>query len=211
MTKGGNRDSGQYFTASPAGRSRPGEVTVATRGRTFRLGTDAGVFSFQRLDPGTRVLLDHVPMPEHGSEDDVLDLGCGYGPIACTLALSCPSATIWAVDVNERALGLVRDNASALGTPGVLARAPDDVPPDARFRLLYSNPPIRIGKQALHELLLRWLARLTPDGRAYLVVQRNLGADSLAGWLTGQGYPTERLASQRGYRVLAVAPATATG
>lgn len=195
----------QYFAREPSVPSRPGDVAVRVRGGPeFALGSDTGVFSHGRLDPGTRVLLDHMPWPEDGT--DVLDLGCGYGPIACTLALRRPGARVWAVDVNSRALELVRANAARLDAPGVRAAEPDEVPGDLRFDAIYSNPPVRIGKQALHELLLRWLGRLASGGRAHLVVQRNLGADSLAAWLGEQGYPAERVASQRGYRVLDVAP-----
>lgn len=197
----------QYFARRPAASSRPGEVTVSSRGGPeFRLASDTGVFSYGRLDPGTGVLLDRAPRPEPGSQDTVLDLGCGYGPVAFTIALAAPGTRVWAVDVNARALGLVRANAERLGTRHVVTAEPDEVPADVRFDAIYSNPPIRIGKPALHELLRRWLCRLAPGGSAYLVVQRNLGADSLASWLGDNGHPTERLASQRGYRVLAVAP-----
>jgi 16S rRNA G1207 methylase RsmC len=73
-----------------------------------------------------------------------------------------------------------------------------------RFAAIYSNPPVRVGKAALHDLLLKWLPRLKPGGRAYLVVQRNLGADSLATWLATQGYQVGRLKSKKGYRILEV-------
>ncbi|MGH3438450.1 MAG: class I SAM-dependent methyltransferase [Sciscionella sp.] len=194
---------GHYFARRPGSRSAPGEVEVRLPELSFTLATDAGVFSRQQLDPGTRVLLEHMPLP--GGDGEVLDLGCGYGPIAIALSRLRPANRVWAVDVNTRALDLVRRNAAALGAPNLVASAPEDVPADIRFSLLYSNPPIRIGKPALHELLLGWLPRLTPEGRGYLVVQRNLGADSLAAWLIGQGYPTKRIASQRGYRVFEVA------
>ena len=69
---------------------------------------------------------------------------------------------------------------------------------------IWSNPPIRIGKQALHDLLLTWLPRLKPDGAAYLVVGKNLGADSLTAWLTSQDWPARKLASAKGFRVLKV-------
>lgn len=169
---------------------------------SFTLATDSGVFSRHQVDPGTRVLLAYMPLPD--GTDEVLDLGCGYGPIAFSVALQRPGVRVWAVDVNERALDLVRRNAEALGVDNVLARLPDEVPEHIRFRAVYSNPPIRIGKAALHDLLLRWLSRLDSDGVAHLVVQRNLGSDSLAKWLIEQGYPTTRAASQRGYRILVV-------
>ena len=101
--------------------------------------------------------------------------GAGWGPIALSLALDAPDATVWAVDVNERALDLVRRNAARLGLVQVNAALPDDVPDDVRFATIWSNPPIRIGKAALHELLGQWLPRLSTGGEAWLVVQRNLG------------------------------------
>ena len=110
---------------------------------------------------------------------------------------------MWAVDVNERALLLARENAAALGVGERLhAATPEQVPPGQRFDEIWSNPPIRIGKEALHALLLTWLPRLTPGGRAVMVVGKNLGADSLHRWLGEQGYPTSRLASAKGFRVL---------
>lgn len=171
---------------------------------TLDLVTDRGVFSRRDIDPGTKLLLLEAPAPAPAG--DHLDLGCGYGPIALTLARRAPAATVWAVDVNRRALDLVRTNAEAAGLANVRVAEPDEVPDDVRFATVWSNPPIRIGKPALHELLLRWLPRL--DGRGVLVVQKHLGADSLARWLTEHGFPTTRLQSRVGYRLLEVAPKT---
>ena len=193
---------GHYYDSRPSVASRPAEVVLALPDATVRLGTDRGVFSAGRVDPGTAILLRRIPPPPVAG--DLLDLGCGYGPIALTLARRSPGATVWAVDVNERALGLVRANADALGLTNVRAAAPEDVPDGIRFAGLWSNPPIRIGKEALHDLLDTWLARLAPGGRAWLVVQRHLGADSLAAWLDERGYPTARAASKQAYRVLEV-------
>jgi len=137
----------------------------------------------------------------------ILDLGCGYGPIACALAVRSPGSRIWAIDVNERALDLCRRNARAAGLENMVVTSPDGVPPDVRFDAIYANPPIRIGKPALHDLLTRWLGVLTHDGTAHLVVQRHLGADSLARWLTDQGWPTVRRASRKGFRLLDVTAA----
>jgi 16S rRNA G1207 methylase RsmC len=149
------------------------------------------------------VLLRKAPLPRRAGT--LLDLGCGYGPIAATLAVSAPEATVYAVDVNSRALELVRENAARIGAADrVVPATPEQVPADVRFDEIWSNPPIRIGKPALHELLQTWLPRLAPGGVAWLVVSRNLGADSLAGWLTERGYAVDRHASQKGYRVLSV-------
>ena len=170
---------------------------------TIDLATDRGVFSRDGIDPGTKLLLLDAPPP--APTGDLLDLGCGYGPIAVTMARRSPGATVWAVDVNRRALDLVAANATSAGVDNVRVAEPDEVPDDVRFATIWSNPPIRIGKAALHELLLRWLARLAPDGRAVLVVQKHLGADSLLRWLEDAGHPTTRLESRLGYRLLEVA------
>lgn len=166
--------------------------------------SDRGVFSGERVDPGTVELLRVVPPPP--ARGDVLDLGCGYGPIAVTMARRAPGATVWAVDTNRRALALMGENASRLGLSTIRAVTPEEVPPDLRFGAIWSNPPIRIGKEALHQLLVDWLARLTSDGRAYLVVHKHLGGDSLAQWLTGEGFATTKMASRKGYRLLRVRP-----
>lgn len=194
-----------YYASEPAVASSRRTIDVAVGDVRLRLHTDTGVFSFRQLDPGTRVLLENAPLPP--VRGDLLDLGCGYGPIALAMAHRLKRRRVWAVDVNERALELVRENAAEAGLGGVRAALPGDVPEDVRFAAIYSNPPIRVGKAALHELLQHWLPRLLPDGAAYLVVQRNLGADSLATWLAGAGYPTRRLVSRIGYRVLEVRPA----
>ncbi|WP_432495505.1 class I SAM-dependent methyltransferase [Kineococcus gypseus] len=201
-------DDEHYFTARPASPDERREIGVELAGRPVVVETARGVFSAERLDPGTSVLLPLVP-DEPAAGGDVLDLGCGWGPVALTLALRQPRRRVWAVDVNERALDLVRRNAQRLGVP-VRAELPDAVPADVVFERVWSNPPIRVGKEALHELLLRWLPRLAPGGEAHLVVQRNLGADSLHRWLDERlpavlpGASTERTASVKGFRVLTV-------
>ena len=178
-------------------------VTFTVGGQQLALVASSGVFSAQRLDPGTAVLLRKAPLP--GSRGGTyLDLGCGYGPISMALATSSTTATVYAVDVNSRALDLVRANATELGhADRVIASTPDEVPADVRFDEIWSNPPIRIGKAGLHALLQRWLPRLAPGGTAWLVVARHLGADSLHAWLAGEGWTVARYASQKGYRVLA--------
>lgn len=194
--------SQHYFEAQPRAAHRPGVVRVVLPDVYLELETNSGVFSPARLDPGTRFLLEDGPMPP--PEGDLLDLGCGYGPVACTLASRAPAARVWAVDVNERALGLCARNAAKAGLGNVRCVTPDspDIPP--RFAGIWSNPPVRIGKAPLHDMLRTWLARLAPASRACLVMGRNLGADSLHSWLAAQGWPVTRLAARSGYRLLLI-------
>jgi 16S rRNA (guanine1207-N2)-methyltransferase len=196
-------DQGHYFDASPATPSARTTVRLDLPDRSIELVTDRGVFSADRVDPGTRYLLLEAPAP--APSGTFVDLGAGYGPIACTLALRSPGATVWAVEVNERARELCTLNAERAGATNVRVVAPDDVPHDLTVDLIWSNPPIRIGKAALHHLLGTWFDRLSPAGEAVLVVQKHLGADSLHRWLEGRGHPTTMLGSRAGYRLLQVA------
>jgi 16S rRNA (guanine1207-N2)-methyltransferase len=191
-----------YFSPQPQAPHRPGQVRVILPDVYLELATDAGMFSPTRLDPGTRLLLEEAPAPP--AAGDLLDLGCGYGPIACVLATRSPGATVWALDVNERALALCARNAAAAGLANVRCAAPDDPAVPARFAAIWSNPPVRIGKEALHELLRTWLGRLAQGSQAHLVAGRNLGADSLHRWLAEQGWAVTRLAARSGYRLLQV-------
>jgi 16S rRNA G1207 methylase RsmC len=197
--------SDHYFSAEPGSDLRRQRVQVEVWGHHLELDSASGVFAAGRVDIGTSVLLRQARPTAY--EGDLLDLGCGYGVIACALAAQIPRARVWAVDVNERALQLCRENAARLGFAGRLsATTPDSVPPDVRFAEIWSNPPIRIGKPALHELLSTWLPRLADDGRAVLVVGKNLGADSLQRWIIEQGFACGRLASAKGFRILEVRP-----
>jgi 16S rRNA (guanine1207-N2)-methyltransferase len=196
-----------YFDAQPTAAHRPGTVRVVLPDVYLELATDSGMFSPGRLDPGTRFLLEAAGSPPSSppASGDLLDLGCGYGPIACSLAARSPGATVWAVDVNERALALCAANADRAGLSNVRAVLPDAPGLPAFFAGIWSNPPVRIGKPALHELLRRWLARLAPDAAATLVMGRNLGADSLQAWLsTDEGWQVRRLSARSGYRLLRV-------
>jgi 16S rRNA G1207 methylase RsmC len=208
-----------YFTDHPDSPERRRTVRVQLAGQEREVVTANGIFSPDGLDKGTAAMLTAVPEPP--SSGTFLDIGCGWGPLALTLGLKVPDAAVWAVDVNSRSLGLTETNAATLGGAaategndtasgvgaGVRVARPEDVPSDATFDLIWSNPPIRVGKRALHEILLTWLPRLNPGGEAYLVVQKNLGSDSLQAWLEetlGEGYEVERFARVKAFRVLKV-------
>lgn len=196
--------SDHYFSSQPSSEMVLRSLPVTLAGRDVEVQTAGGVFSPSALDVGTRVLLGSVPPPPPGGH--LLDLGCGWGPIALSLALESPHATVWAVDVNERALELTRRNAQSLGLTNVNAVRPEDVPADVVFRTIWSNPPIRVGKSELHGMLSAWLPRLADASDAWLVVARNLGADSLQRWIEGElgDLRVQRAATSKGFRVLRV-------
>jgi len=190
----------QYFDDDPAVASDPVVVQWSLPDGPLTITTDRGVFGYGLVDTGTKLLLLTAPPPP--PRGDLLDLGCGAGPIAITMARRSPASTVWAIDVNRRARDLCAANAERNGVENVRTCAPDEVPESIRFAAIWSNPPIRIGKDALHGLLIRWLGRLGDDAAAHLVVQKHLGADSLLRWLVEQGHPTERIATGAGFRVL---------
>ena len=195
--------SEHYFSSTPGSELRPRTIHVRLAGADRELVTAGGIFSPDRIDTGTQVLLASVPAPPPGG--NLLDLGCGWGPIALTLASESPHAKVWAVDVNERALDLVRANAEKMSITNLNAVLPDDVPDDVTFTTIWSNPPIRVGKNELHGLLERWLPRLEVGSDAWLVVQRNLGSDSLHRWLQArfpEDFSVIRATTNKGYRVL---------
>lgn len=194
-----------YFSSSPDGPFERRPVDVVLEGREVTVSTAGGIFSPDGLDKGTAVLLKHVPDP--APSGDLLDIGCGWGPIALTMAMRSPGARVWAVDVNERSRRLCAENAAALGLENVTVAAPEDVPEDVRFSTIWSNPPIRVGKAVLHDILLTWLPRMQPGSEAWMVVRKNLGADSLQKWLSGslsEEHDVDRPETDKGFRLLRV-------
>lgn len=190
-----------YFDHQPHATSDPKSVAVDLPDVSFQYDSDTGVFSHGHLDTGTALLLRCDTRPR--SDGRLLDLGCGAGPIALSLAFRSPLAETWAVDVNERARDLTSANARRNGL-SITVAAPDDVPSDLTFDEIWSNPPIRVGKSAMDDIITTWLDRLTPDGRMVLVISRHLGADSLHRRLEERGHQVERVAARAGFRVLSV-------
>ncbi|MEO0048719.1 MAG: hypothetical protein RL556_51 [Actinomycetota bacterium] len=194
-----------YFSQDPASDFKPKEIHVTLDGRELTIVTSGGIFSPDRLDVGTSVLLEHID--EAPKSGNILDVGCGWGAIAISLALHSPKAKIWAIDVNERSLQLTKVNAERLGITNIQVCRPEEVPASIEFQGIWSNPPIRVGKEVLHEILLTWLPRLSTGSESYLVVQKNLGADSLHRWLETElpkGFSTIRVDTAKSFRVLRV-------
>ncbi len=206
----GIQGSDHYFSSQPSTPMKRRPLSVVLAGEKRTLQTAGGIFSPDGVDKGTTILLSEAPPP--ATEGNLLDIGCGWGPIALTLALRSPETMVYAVDVNERSLELTTDNAKALGLDNVQASTPDAVDPEIRFNTIWSNPPIRVGKEELHSILLMWLPRLAHNGNAYLVVQKNLGSDSLQRWLAAElderfpeaGFKVVRDSTNKAFRILRV-------
>lgn len=197
--------SEHYFSETPGSDYKPKEISVVLNGHEVLVTTAGGVFSPDHIDQGTNVLLTHLDEAPAGG--NILDIGCGWGPIALSLASASPKATIWAVDVNQRSLELTAANAKRLGLSNIKCVTPEEVPADLEFSGIWSNPPIRVGKDVLHEILLTWLPRLQEHAEAYLVVQKNLGGDSLHRWLEAElpeNFSTVRVDTAKSFRVLRV-------
>lgn len=194
-----------YFSATPQSEYRTKEITVRLAHQDVVVETASGIFSPDHIDAGTQALLFSVPaLPSEGT---FLDVGCGWGPLALTMALEAPAASVWAVDVNERSCELTQKNATRLGCNNIQVRKPNDVDPELRFDVIWTNPPIRVGKAELHAILSTWLPRLNRDGQAYLVVAKHLGADSLEKWLAAEFSTTHtvtRADTRKGFRVIKV-------
>ena len=191
-----------YFSEQPTGEFKPKKIFTAIDGQRVELFTAGGTFSPDHMDTGTAILLEHADQAP--STGNLLDLGCGWGPIALTLAKKNPEATVWAIDVNERSLELTRMNAEKLGLANIRAVHIDEVPADLKFTGIWSNPPIRVGKEALHEILTKWLVRLEDECEAYLVVSKDLGADSLLKWMQTEfeNLQSERIETAKGFRII---------
>ncbi|WP_235001802.1 class I SAM-dependent methyltransferase [Arcanobacterium ihumii] len=201
--------SDHYFSSQPDSDVKEHRFNLEIRGNEFSIHTQNGVFSTHGLDKGTAVLLSKVPSPQVPSGALAVDLGCGWGPITLALATEAPNAVVLGVDINERAMALAAENiatnhvknASIDNSKNAYQRLKDS---GQTIDLMWSNPPIRIGKTELHELLSQWFDLLSPQGKAFIVVQKNLGADSLARWITKNGYTVEKIGSSKGFRVFEI-------
>lgn len=207
-TKEAKTGGEQYFSANPNSLDLRRTLHVDLRGHEVSVQVSNGVFSSSKLDLGTAVLLKHAPQPPENGR--FFDIGCGWGAISLALGFESTNAQIYAVDVNERALELTDINAKNAGLNNIHTYLVEDALKEDELKdidLIWSNPPIRVGKDVLHNILLTWLPRLKVGGAAYLVVQKNLGSDSLIPWLSenlGEDFSVEKYASSKGYRIIEV-------
>ena len=194
-----------YFRSEPTTKKIETEISFEVAGARFDMTAASGTFSSTKLDPGTKVLLSHTGLfPQNGN---VLDLGCGWGPIGIVIASLFPETKVHAVDINERSVEQAQANADRIGVSNFKVHLAENLPVTMKFGAIWSNPPIRIGKVALHELLKNYLPRLEDGGKAYLVVQKNLGADSLQRWLADQfpDHRVSRVGTAKTFRVIEIA------
>jgi 16S rRNA (guanine1207-N2)-methyltransferase len=168
----------QYFAARPRSRRRPSKIQVAIRGLGFTFRTDAGVFSGDRIDRGTELLLEALDL---GPCELILDLGCGYGAIGIVAARLSAGAHVILTDVNERAVALARKNVAANGVGNAEVRAGDLYAPvvGLAFDHILCNPPIRAGRGVVDRIVAEAPAHLLEGGRLWLVARTRQGADSL--------------------------------
>lgn len=196
--------SDHYYTKNPSVKSDEATWTFPLRGREFRFTSDAGVFSKTTVDFGSRLLIDSFEYPE-AVEGPILDVGCGYGPIGLALASAYPTVTVEMVDVNERALQLARRNAEANQIANVNiyeSSVYTNVSGPARFAAVVTNPPIRAGKQTVHDILSGSYEYLLPGGTLTAVIQKKQGAPSAQKKMTEVFGNAEVIARDKGYWII---------
>jgi 16S rRNA (guanine1207-N2)-methyltransferase len=193
-----------YFSSDPAAPKKTVSIFLQVGGKEFEVEAASGTFSSSKLDAGTAVLLKHH---EHFPKDgNVLDIGCGWGPIGISIAAVEKNSRVFGIDINQRSIEQSNFNAAKLNLKNYSAMHSRELPDDLQFSAIWSNPPIRVGKKVLHELMETYIPRLEPGGKAMLVVQKNLGADSFQRWL-GTRFPqaeVSRVATDKGYRVISL-------
>lgn len=169
-----------YFTGKPSTKSEEQTWAFHLRDKEFRFTADSGVFSKNTVDFGSRLLIETFEMPE-GVTGDLLDMGCGYGPIGISLAATFPEQTIEMVDVNQRALDLAKRNAKANAISNVrifLSSIYENIAKEKRYAAIVTNPPIRAGKQTVHQILSEAYDYLAINGTLTTVIQKKQGAPS---------------------------------
>jgi len=195
----------QYFDESPTVASEPKIVSFTFDNIAYEFLTDRGVFSYEKVDKATRVLLDVLSEKYYGPKPElIVDVGCGYGPIACVVADRFPEAKIIGVETNERARVLAEKNCRKnIGGERIRILSPAEVDDTIMVDMIVSNPPIRVGKEAMYELLRGWSTRLNPGGQMWLVIAKNLGSDSAAAYIEHElKMKVTRVSSKKGFRVL---------
>ena len=190
--------SEQYFQATPGSAHRPQALRVDYGGVEFTFMTDAGVFSRDGLDEGTRVLLDATVPHLTGR---VLDLGCGWGPAGVIAGRLCHGCAVTMSDINERACGLAKDNAARNWVRAEVHCADGLGGFEGIYDWILLNPPIRAGKETVYGLFRESAGRLAPEGRLAVVIRKQQGAPSAKVTLESLFHTVSLARRNKGYHV----------
>jgi len=193
--------SNHYFVKRPKSKPDLGVLRTYFRGRLFEFVTASGVFSKTRIDPGTRLLIEFMTLPERGS---VLDVGCGYGPLGIAAATFNPNLKVVMTDVNERAVWLAKENAKRNALQNVKVKQGLLYEPvgDMKFEAILSNPPITAGMKVVEPLITEAPKHLVKDGLLQVVVRSKIGGKRLTNLMNRAFGNVDILARKGGYRVL---------
>lgn len=190
-----------YFSNNPSSKSDRKKFEFTLKGHHFVFLSDRGVFSKNEVDFGSRLLVESFEVPD--VEGNILDVGCGYGPIGLSLAKEYKERTIHMVDVNERALSLARENAGNNGVSNVrIYQSSVYEQVEGRYAAILSNPPIRAGKQVVHDILEKAYDHLLPGGELWIVIQKKQGAPSAMNKLEEVFSEVEVVEKKKGYYII---------
>lgn len=194
--------SEHYYSQNQKVESEPKNWNYTLRNRSYRFKTDNGVFSKGEVDFGSKLLIETFEIPV--IQGDILDVGCGYGPIGLSMASIMADRTIHMVDVNLRALGLAKENADLNGIRNVQIYESDKLEgiKGNKFAAILTNPPIRAGKKTVHDIFEQSYERLLEGGELWIVIQKKQGAPSAIEKLEQLFSNVETVTKKKGYFIL---------
>ncbi|MDV2686703.1 class I SAM-dependent methyltransferase [Alkalihalophilus lindianensis] len=194
--------AGHYYSKDPKVESDERTWSFELRGKSFKFTSDRGVFSKKEVDFGSRLLVDTFIMPE--VDGDVLDVGCGYGPIGLSIASIDRARRVHLVDVNERALDLAKKNASNNGIDNVEIYESDTLNQVKKkdYAAILTNPPIRAGKEIVHRIFEQSYEYLAHHGQLWVVIQKKQGAPSAIDKIESLFGNVEVVEKKKGYFIL---------
>ena len=196
----------QYFSNNPQSQHQEKQLDTVVNGFNLKLITDSGVFSKDRVDYGSQRLVETFMEEKQVLKGQkILELGSGYGPIVITLAKAFHQASITAVELNERAYHLAQRN-SSLNQVGTIQWLLDDATSvdlnGEVFDYVLTNPPIRAGKQTVHQFITHSYKQLKPGGSLWVVIQKKQGAPSLYKHMEDIFGNAEKVKQDKGYWIL---------
>jgi 16S rRNA (guanine1207-N2)-methyltransferase len=193
--------SDHYYSQQPTAAHDRHQIEETLRGRKFTFITDAGVFSKNGVDYGSRVLIEALDISRG---DELLDVGCGYGPIGLAAGASTVEGKVTMVDINERAIELAKINAQRNGITNVEILQSDMLGAvlDRAFDIVVTNPPIRAGKATVHRIFEQAHQVLKPGGSLWIVIQKKQGAPSAFAKLEELFTRVHEIGKDKGYRII---------